>query len=81
MQSMQDDIQKKSSFSLDQSSSFQADLLGRGMLNVAEDYRTKALKQALASELQTTLLAGRLQCKPIEGHDMPLGELQKQLLL
>lgn len=40
-----------------------------------EDYKTKHLKRALQTEVSTALLAQRIQCKPIEGHDMPLLDL------
>ena len=45
-----------------------------------EDYKTKALKRALVTEVSQAFLAQKLQCRPIEGHDLPLGELQRQQL-
>lgn len=44
-----------------------------------EDYKTKALKRALQTEVSSALLQSKLQCKPIEGHDIPLGQLQKEI--
>ena len=45
-----------------------------------DDFRTRALKKTLAQDIQMTMLAQKLQCKPIEGHDIPLSELQRQTI-
>ena len=54
-------------------------LIQAGSTPSNEDYKTKALKRALVTEVSQAFLAQKLQCRPIEGHDMPLGELQRQL--
>jgi hypothetical protein len=75
-------IVRRSSFSaVDQSGSFPADFFSRlpsGQHQISnEDYKTKALKRALQTEVSHAFLAHKLQCKPIEGFDIPLNELHK----
>eukprot|EP00347_Sterkiella_histriomuscorum_P000438 403375862 len=47
--------------------------------NPVEDYKTKLLKQNLTQDIQMTILAQNLDCKPIEGHDLPFSDLQKTI--
>ena len=40
-----------------------------------EDFKTTALKRGLLDDAKGALVAERLQCKPIQGHDLPLSQL------
>ena len=41
-----------------------------------DDFKTQALKKGLLTDAKEALVAERLQCKPIQGHDLPLSSLQ-----
>ncbi|CDW91304.1 UNKNOWN [Stylonychia lemnae] len=45
-----------------------------------DDNKTRILKKTLASDIQMSVLAQKIQCKPIEGHDLPISELQRKTL-
>ena len=40
-----------------------------------EDFKTTALKKGLLDDAKGALVAEKLQCKPIQGHDLPLSAL------
>ena len=44
-----------------------------------DDLKTKTLKNALQTEVSNAMLAQKLQCRPIEGHDIPLAQLQQDI--
>lgn len=44
-----------------------------------DDFKTKAIKKGLMEDVKMTMLANKLQCKPIEGHDIPMQELQQAI--
>jgi len=41
-----------------------------------DDFKTKSIKKALIDDVKGALVAERLQCKPIHGHDLPLSAVQ-----
>ena len=45
-----------------------------------DDNKTRILKKTLASDIQMSVLTQQLQCKPIEGHDLPISEIQRKTL-
>ncbi len=49
-----------------------------GFGTAPEDFKTKAIKKSLLHDVRQTVLANKLQCKPIEGHDIPLTVLDRK---
>ena len=43
-----------------------------------DDFKTAALKKGLLTDTKGALVAERLQCRPIQGHDLPLSKLNMQ---
>ena len=40
-----------------------------------DDFKTTALKKGLLNDAKGALVAEKLQCRPIQGHDLPLSSL------
>ena len=40
-----------------------------------DDFKVKAIKKNLVEDIKMTMMANKIQCKPIEGHDFPMSSI------